>query len=94
MKQLSLIELHGKDGSAVDGGCACIEEKHLLNVEGLAEEGIGFALSQAEKQFYAWVADLARNVRKQIDAANWTVPCNPVPGAKCTPMRVKHVRAH
>lgn len=90
IKQFSLIELHGKDGSAVEGGCACIEDKHLINIEGLAEEGVGFALSAAEKAFYQWVADLARNIRIKIDSADFSIPCNPVPGVKCTPVRVKH----
>lgn len=91
IKQFSLIELHGKDGSAVNAGCGCIEEKHLINIEGLSEEGVGFALSEQEKIFYQWVSDLARNLRIQIGNADWRIPCNPVPGAKCTPMRVRHV---
>jgi hypothetical protein len=71
IKQLTLIELHGKDGSAVDAGCSCIESKHLFAVEGLAEEGQGFALSQKERDFYAKVSQFARLLRKKIDVEDW-----------------------
>lgn len=71
IKQLALIELHGKDGSAVDAGCSCIESKHLYAVEGLAEEGQGFALSQKEREFYEKVSQLARSLRKRIDVEDW-----------------------
>ncbi len=74
IKQLSLIELHGKDGSAVDSGCACIESKHLFMIEGLAEEGVGFGVSTKEKAFYRQVSEFARVLRKNIDAAQFTFP--------------------
>ena len=73
IKQLSLIELHGKDGSAVDANCACIETKHTYMLEGLSEEMAGFAKSQAEKDFYLKVSDLARKLRKKIDAEDWSL---------------------
>ena len=78
IKQLSLIELHGKDGSAVDAGCACIEGKHLYAVEGLSEEGQGFALSAKERMFYAKLSDFARKTRKTIDSGTFNFPSNPV----------------
>lgn len=78
VKQLSLIELHSKDGSAVDAGCACIEGKHLYAVEGLAEEGQGFGLSAKEKQFYGKLADVARKLRKTIEDGSFVFPTNPV----------------
>lgn len=83
IKQLSLIELHTKDGSAVDASCGCIEGKHLYILEGLCEEMVGFTKSIAEKQFYAWLGDVARNARRKIEYADFCIPCNPAPGHKC-----------
>ena len=71
IKQLSLIELHSKDGSALDAGCGCIEGKHLFLVEGLAEEAKGFALTDPEKEFYDELGDLARTKRKAIEGHEW-----------------------
>ena len=51
-KQLLLIEQHAKDGSALNAGCNCIQEKHLLLVEGLAEEGKTITQNQKEKEYY------------------------------------------
>lgn len=73
IKQLSLIELHGKDGSATDAGCMCIETKHLFMLEGLSEEGEGFALSEKEKRFYSKLADFARSTRKKIEQEEWNL---------------------
>ena len=67
IKQLSLMELHGKDGSAVEAGCHCIEGKHLYAVEGLSEEGVGFATSAKEKDFYAQLSTLSRSLRRGIE---------------------------
>ena len=67
IKQLGLIELHSKDGSAQDAGCKCIESKHLYLLEALSEEGAGFSLSEQEKQFYLELGDLARNIRKRME---------------------------
>ena len=71
IKQLSLVELHSKDGSALDAGCGCIEGKHLFLVEGLAEEGKGFAVTQEEKVFYEELGDWARANRKRIEMQDW-----------------------
>lgn len=71
IKQFGLIELHGKDGSAVDADCQCIETKHTYLIEGLAEEGMGFAMSKKEKEFYQKVADTAREWRKRIEFEDW-----------------------
>jgi hypothetical protein len=73
IKQLSLIELHSKDGSALDAGCGCIEGKHLFLVEGLSEEGKGFALSEKEKRFYEELGNLARTYRKRIEGSEFDV---------------------
>lgn len=73
IKQLLLIQNHGVDGSAVDAGCGCIEDKHLFVVEALAEEGETIATNPKEKEFYASLADLARNLRRKIDAEDWNI---------------------
>lgn len=73
IKQLSLIELHGKDGSATDAGCACIETKHTYMLEGLSEEMMGFAKSEKEKQFYAQISSLMRLLRKKIDSEDFNL---------------------
>lgn len=74
IKQLGLIELHCKDGSAIDAGCQCIDTKHLYLIEGLAEEGQGFALSEAERKFYANLADFVRSTRKNMEVETWRLP--------------------
>lgn len=71
IKQLGLVELHGKDGSATDAGCACIETKHFYFIEGLSEEGVGFALSAKERRFYQQLADFTRLARKRIEVENY-----------------------
>lgn len=74
IKQLSLIELHGKDGSAVEAGCGCIEGKHLVMLEGLSEEGIGFSKTKKERMFYTKLSSLARDLRKSIEQNSFTFP--------------------
>lgn len=71
LKQLTLIELHGKDGSAVDAGCQCINTKHTYMLEGLAEEMVGFAKTEAEKKYYMNLAANMRKVRREIDSEEW-----------------------
>lgn len=73
IKQLVLMELHGKDGSATDAGCACIETKHTYMLEGLAEEMVGFAKSEKEKKFYSEVSELMRLLRKKIDQEDFSL---------------------
>jgi len=73
IKQLGLIELHCKDGSAIDAGCQCIDTKHLYLIEGLAEEGQGFAVSTKERGFYEGLADLVRLIRKRMDVEDWNL---------------------
>ncbi|MCJ7422765.1 hypothetical protein MUP01_00645 [Candidatus Bathyarchaeota archaeon] len=71
IKQAALIELHSKDGSALDAGCSCIEGKHLHIIEGLAEEGKGFAVSEKEKEFYDRLGNLTRSLRKNMEGDNF-----------------------
>lgn len=73
IKQLGLIELHCKDGSAVDAGCQCIDTKHLYLIEGLAEEGMGFALSGKEREFYEDLGNFVRLSRKRMDVEDWNL---------------------
>jgi len=71
IKQLGLIELHCKDGSAIDAGCQCIDTKHLYLLEGLAEEGQGFALSEKERKFYEELGSMVRLIRKNMEVENY-----------------------
>lgn len=73
IKQLGLIELHCKDGSAVDAGCQCIDTKHLYLLEGLSEEGQGFALSEQERSFYEDLGNLVRLIRKNMEVEEWNL---------------------
>ena len=73
-EELSLVERHARDGSAVLGGCACIEEKHLLLIAGLASEGVTLAKDQDEKNYYMNLAELARAKRLEILNAEWKTP--------------------
>lgn len=94
IKQLSLIELHSKDGSALDAGCACIETKHLYAIEGLSEEGVGFALTDKEKAFYGKLADLARTLRKNIEVENWSLAQNPTHLSPCKKKLARCLEIH
>jgi len=73
IKQLGLIELHCKDGSAVEAGCQCIDTKHLYLIEGLAEEGQGIALSQKERSFYTDLSNLVRLIRKNMEVEDYNL---------------------
>ena len=73
IKQLGLIELHCKDGSAIDAGCQCIDTKHLYLIEGLAEEGQGFALSAKEREFYEQLGAFVRLARKRMDVEDYNL---------------------
>lgn len=74
IKQALAIEIHAKDGSAVEAGCQCINTKHTYAMELFCEEGQGFALSDKEKRFYAGVGDLMRVVRKEIEFETFNLP--------------------
>ena len=78
LEELALIERHARDGSAVEGGCACIEEKHLLTLAGLASEGVTLANNEREKQYYMKLASWARAKRNEILAGDFDVSA-----AKC-----------
>ena len=90
VKQAVLMELHGKDGSAVDADCGCVESKHTFMMEALAEEGVGFAESDQERAFFNWVAEVNRQIRKHIDVQDWSIPgvghsCPPCECHECPP---------
>ena len=71
LEELLLIERHSRDGSAIQAGCACIEEKHLLTLAGLASEMPTLAKSKDEAEFYMNLAKLAREKREEILDANF-----------------------
>ena len=73
IKQLGLIELHCKDGSASEENCKCIDTKHLYLIEGLSEEGQGFAVTSQEAQFYRQLGDLVRLIRKNMEREHWNL---------------------
>lgn len=79
IKQASLIELHSKDGSAFDAGCECIEGKHLHIIEGLSEEGKGFAVTEKEKKFYDKLGSFARELRKTMEDGSFNFPSSSNP---------------
>lgn len=77
-KELYLIELHAKDGSAFNAHCSCIQEKHLLGIIGLAEEGITLSKDEKERQFYTDLAQVARELRNEIMQEHFEMPTNPI----------------
>lgn len=76
-EELALTERHARDGSAVEAGCGCIEEKHLLLIAGLASEGVTLAKDQAEKEYYLDLANWARKKRQEILNGDFKVLGNP-----------------
>lgn len=66
LEELALMESHARDGSAVDAGCACIEEKHLLLIAGLSSEMPTLTSDAKERAYYEGLASLARELRKEI----------------------------
>jgi len=78
LEQLSLIELHARDGSAVEAGCGCIEEKHLIILSGLCNEAMTLMSNKNEAEYYANLGKLARLKRQEIlngDFDTKTVSC-------------------
>ena len=82
-EELSLVERHARDGSAVLGGCSCIEEKHLLLIAGLASEGVTLATNQSEKNYYMNLAELARQKRLEILDGKWKADVHSHGLSKC-----------
>jgi hypothetical protein len=83
-EELALVERHATDGSAFQAGCSCIQEKHLLMIQGLAREGKTLATDQQEKEFYDKVGEAARELRKTIVDGDFKWPENPL-GRKFLP---------
>jgi hypothetical protein len=83
LEELLLIERHSRDGSAIQAGCACIEEKHLLTLAGLASEMPTLAKSEEEAKYYLELAALARAKREEILDKNFKDP--PGEGRKFLP---------
>jgi hypothetical protein len=78
-EELALVERHATDGSAFQAGCSCIQEKHLLMIQGLAREGKTLATNEEEKEFYDLLGEAARELRKTIVDADFKWPDNPLP---------------
>ena len=72
-KQLLKIEEHSTNGSALEAGCSCIEERHMLSVEGYGDEGQVLAKDPREKEFWNHVSMWARSEMEQI----YKTPKNP-----------------
>lgn len=67
VQQLLLSELHARDNSAVEGGCGCIEEKHLTTIIGLCNEAATLMSDPDEIDFYLnVVAPTCRELRTKI----------------------------
>ena len=67
VQQLLLTELHARDNSAVEGGCGCIEEKHLTTIIGLCNESATLMANKDEIDFYLnVVAPTCRELRTRI----------------------------
>jgi len=64
IKQLLLLELHIRDGSVWECGCAW--DAHLPLIEGLAEEGIKFAKDEKEREFFDRLMHWARDARLRL----------------------------
>jgi hypothetical protein len=86
MTQLGLVELHTRDGSALDAGCKCIETKHLRLIEGLSSEGVSFAVNEKEKEFFAKLGTLARSLRKNMESESWDI-CAAIHEAELNPCK-------
>jgi len=60
-KNLVLLEAHGKNYPCPE----CIS-KHLLSIEGLAEEGTLMTKTPEEREQFLKMAEWARNTRRQL----------------------------
>lgn len=65
VEQLTLIELHARDGSWKI--CSCIPSKHLPIIAGLTSEGVGFSDSDEERKFMQETMTKARLLKRDID---------------------------
>ena len=61
IKELLLLELHIRDGSVYECGCAW--DAHLPLIEGLAQEMIKFAKDEKEKELFDRLMHTARDYR-------------------------------
>lgn len=64
IKQLLLLELHIRDGTVYE--CGCSWDAHLPLIEGLSEEGVKFAMSEKEKEFFDRLMHLSRDARLKL----------------------------
>ena len=67
VKELVLLEKHLKQSPYMDENfCLECQEKHLTSIEGLAEEGIGFADNKKKEKMFADVANKANRLKREI----------------------------
>lgn len=65
VKELVLLEKHLKQEPYMDENfCIDCIEKHLYSIEGLAEEGIGFADSKEKEQAFVDIANTANTMKR------------------------------
>ena len=76
-EEFALMERHARDGSAVKGGCSCIEEMHLITIAGLSSEGVKLATDVDEKNYYFNLANEARERRLEILHGDFKKAGNP-----------------
>jgi hypothetical protein len=77
LEELALSERHARDGSAVDAGCSCIEDKHTLLLSGLASEATNMSVNPKEKEFYSKFAEFQKKARHEIIDGTFNFPTNP-----------------
>jgi len=70
-KQLALLENHFKQFGTLGDEAFCLDclYKHLLTIEGLAEEGMSFTNDEEEILAFAKMAQMAREMRKAVQHA-------------------------
>lgn len=86
LEELLLIERHARDGSAVEAGCGCIEEKHLLTLSGLCNEAGTLMTNKNEADYYAHLGQWARQKRQEIVNGEFsasTAKCSESKVSKC-----------
>ena len=70
VKELVLLEKHLKQSPYMDEDfCIDCIEKHLVGIEGLSEEGIGFADDKKKEKIFVKIANEANRLKREIKTA-------------------------
>jgi len=77
LEELALMERHARDGSALNAGCSCIEEKHSILISGLASEAMLMEGSPKERGFYSKLGEFNKKARHEIIDGTFNFPENP-----------------